>query len=345
MIDGPRWLVCAALLSCCGLPCVRVAAQAQAEGKLPAAADSDAQLQEARSHFKLGVDLYREGNFRAAIIEFRSAYALRSSYKLLYNLAQTSVELLEYANAMDYLTRYLRDGADQLTPAQQREVHRTMNWLQARMASLRVQCNEAGAEIYLDQTLIGTQPLSAELQVSVGRHILSAKKPGLLEVESLVEVAAGEQRDVRLEFAARERDEVAPPRRPVVAQAPAAPPAQAPPGRSHTLLIWSSITTAAFAAGAVTTSVLTLRSEDQYRQTRRFAAVGNQLNALREDTRTKALVTDILWVATLGSATLATIAWFSGEEESESGHAGRASEHAQVSVTASPSQLSLRGSF
>src|SRR5688572_21975310 len=75
----------------------------------------DAATEKARAHFKLGVDLYREGNSRAALIEFKRAYKAAPHYKLLYNLGQASLELQEDSNAIDYFTTYLRQGGDEIT--------------------------------------------------------------------------------------------------------------------------------------------------------------------------------------------------------------------------------------
>ena len=64
----------------------------------------------ARSHFEHGVELYREGDFRAALIEFQRAYEASPNYKVLYNLGQTNLELQDYAGALKALRGYLEGG-------------------------------------------------------------------------------------------------------------------------------------------------------------------------------------------------------------------------------------------
>src|SRR5664279_276256 len=53
--------------------------------------------------FRQGVELYREANFEAALVEFRKAYQLSPSYKVLYNIAQSYFELHDYVNAQTNL--------------------------------------------------------------------------------------------------------------------------------------------------------------------------------------------------------------------------------------------------
>jgi hypothetical protein len=64
-------------------------------GDAPATPPTPGEAEAARAHFRMGVDFYRERNFRAALIEFQRAYRAAPHYKLLYNLGQASVELQE----------------------------------------------------------------------------------------------------------------------------------------------------------------------------------------------------------------------------------------------------------
>src|SRR5438105_150249 len=65
-------------------------AQAPAPAPAPAAA---ANPDEAAMRFKRGLELYEEQDFPNALIEFRRAYELQPSYKILYNLGQVCFQL------------------------------------------------------------------------------------------------------------------------------------------------------------------------------------------------------------------------------------------------------------
>ncbi len=66
----------------------------------------------ARDHFQRGVELFREGDFAAALVEFRRTDELAPTYKLSYNIGQACFELRDYACALSAFRRYLKGGGD-----------------------------------------------------------------------------------------------------------------------------------------------------------------------------------------------------------------------------------------
>src|SRR5256885_2175420 len=83
----------------------------------PAAAD--APVEEARIRFQRGVQLFHEGSFEAALAEFRKAYQVAPSYRLLYNIGQVHYELHDYVGALKSFRQYLTDGSTDI-PADRR---------------------------------------------------------------------------------------------------------------------------------------------------------------------------------------------------------------------------------
>lgn len=319
-------------IACAVAACVMLNthASASAEPRRTAARSARANpepLQQARAHFKLGVAYFKERNYRGAEIEFRTAYELWPNYKLLYNVAQACVELQEYANAIQYFERYLHDSGTELSPARHDEVQAMIRALQARIANLTVTSNEAGAEIYVDDSRVGTAPLSGALRVSAGRHKLSAQKPGLARVEAIVDVSAGEQRAVRLDFA--------PP--PELVAAPT-PRATEDGPRWPSEVLWTGAAAGALLVGAATLSILTLDAEQQYNATRRTLSSEERLSELRSDAQTKARITDVLWGATLVTAAV-SVYLYVREQDTESEPA------VGVSVTPHAAGVTVRSRF
>jgi tetratricopeptide (TPR) repeat protein len=78
----------------------------------PAHADG---TDDARGHFARAVVLYRESDFRGALIEFQRAYDAAPNYKVLYNVGQTAFELEDYPGALKAFRRYLDDGGDEIS--------------------------------------------------------------------------------------------------------------------------------------------------------------------------------------------------------------------------------------
>src|SRR5688572_28689276 len=71
--------------------------------------------EEAGSRFRRGVDLFKEADFRAALIEFKRAHELAPNYKVLYNIGQCHLELQDYAGALRAYQGYLDGGGKDIS--------------------------------------------------------------------------------------------------------------------------------------------------------------------------------------------------------------------------------------
>jgi hypothetical protein len=123
----------------------------------------------AKDAFQRGVQLYEERDFSGAGVEFRRAYDLVPSFRILFNQGRVAVELHDYASALELFTRYLSEGDDQIPPDRQRELGQEIERLKTRVGQLTVAADESGAEVYLDDVLVGRAPV-APFNVNVGRH-------------------------------------------------------------------------------------------------------------------------------------------------------------------------------
>jgi hypothetical protein len=274
-----------------------------------AAQAKDAATERARVHFKNGVDFYRERNFRAALIEFKRAYKAVPHYKLLYNLGQASLELQEDSSAIDYFTSYLEEGEQELDAARKQEVAQTIVRLQARLATATISVDQPGAEIYVDETLLGTSPLSGAMKVSVGRRRFSAVKHGFVTAERIMDVAAGDRVAIALELKPSTQDLRA------LKKALASNDDSAH-GGSLSPAAWTAIGTGAIGVGAATMTVLTVLAQKSYDDERKHLTSAARLSSLRDDAKVKALITDIAWGATIaaGSVTAILLLTESGSE-------------------------------
>ena len=131
---------------------------------------------EARSRFGRGVELFKENDYRAALIEFKRAYELAPNYKVLYNLGQTSLELQDYASALKTFEQYLREGGKDVPSKRKAEVEAELGKLRTRVAKITVEVNVEGAEVSIDDIVVGRTPLTEPLTVSAGRRKISVSK-------------------------------------------------------------------------------------------------------------------------------------------------------------------------
>ena len=76
----------------------------------------------AAARFQQGVELYREGSYEGALAEFRKAYQISPSYRVLYNIAQTQYALHDYVGAYRSLAQYTTEGLGDITPERRAQV-------------------------------------------------------------------------------------------------------------------------------------------------------------------------------------------------------------------------------
>src|SRR5262249_14468048 len=111
-------------------------------------------------------------DFSTAYREFAQAYRLSPSPELLYQLGIVASAEGKTIEAQDLLGRYLVEaGEAPATAAQRAEAERILALRRGPTGQLRVN-GEAGAEVLLDERLVGRLPLRKPLLVSQGGHQL-----------------------------------------------------------------------------------------------------------------------------------------------------------------------------
>lgn len=183
-------LFAALLIAASSLPAI-----AEAQTAAPPAAPQS----EADKRFRRGIELYGEGDFNAALIEFRRAYELDPRYQALYNIGETYFQLQDYANALKTLEQYLKDGGAKVSAERRDEVQKEIEKLRARVATIEVTTRAPGVEITVDDVARGRTPLT--IVVSAGRRKVAANQPGKPPVVQVIDVAGGDTKKVTLEVA------------------------------------------------------------------------------------------------------------------------------------------------
>ncbi len=200
-------------------------------------------LEEAKTRFKRGTELYDEGNFRGALIEFQRTYQLLPNYKILYNIGQVHLQLLEYARAQEAFTKYLKEGGAEVAAARREEVTRELERLKTRVGRIAITTAE-GAEVLVDDESVGTAPLRAPLPANTGRHKVTVVVPGREPQSRVVEVAGLETVAVTLG-----REELAP--RPAPSPVVVVKPTPAPSDKTPMIIGWMSTGLLAIGGGVM----------------------------------------------------------------------------------------------
>ena len=265
-----------------------------AEAATPAADDVTAQ---AREHFGEATKLYKDGDFDAALVQFERAYELKPNYRVLYNIGQTYFQLRQYVEARDAMTRYLKEGGDQVDAERQAAVNKDLADLQRRLAKVTIKVNVGGATVLVDGKNVGTTPLSEPVVVSEGQRSISVEAPNRGVLQRQIRVAGGDQQVLTLTFQEAPRT--------IVIKSGGAADTKPRLGAGF----WATaIGAVALGAGAGVTGYFALKAQDDNRnQRKQFGVTPSQLNDSDKRAKTLALTTDILSGAALVCAGVATI--------------------------------------
>jgi hypothetical protein len=162
--------------------------------------DSENLKKQASARFAMGAELVNEGNYGAALLEFRRAYELVPDWRVLFNIAQVLQVMQDYPAAVEHFERYLKEGGDRVADSRREAVLAEVGRLRPRVAFLDVSVDQPGAEVLIDDRSRGQSPLPERIAVSMGRRKVAVQKQGFQAAERYVELGGGEQASLRFEL-------------------------------------------------------------------------------------------------------------------------------------------------
>jgi tetratricopeptide (TPR) repeat protein len=269
-----------------------------------ARAQSDAGRREASAHFQRGVELYNDGDYRGALVEFKKAYAIWPRANVLYDVGQTEFQLNDYAAALKTMERYLAETGP--NAAHRAEVEATVETLRNRVGRIALLTSVPDCEVSIDEQPVGTTPIAQPILVSVGPRRLTISCPGRGTTTRQLEIAAGEL--VRVD---PKLGPPAPASLSVRAPAPTTPTVDAPrlTTRGSVALGWTF--SAVLAAATIGVGAATLVEQSRLAQMKAtFPTTKEQLDAQSSLTLGLAIASDALAVASLvaiGVSTYVTV--------------------------------------
>jgi hypothetical protein len=157
---------------------------------------------EAQQRFQRARQLYEEGDFALALVEFRRAYELAPNYRVLYNIGQVNIQLFNYAAARVALEKYLQDGGNDVPANRRTQVESDLKMLKERTAYIQIVTKPAGADVTVDDVPVGKAPFEEPLLVNAGQRKIGVSKVGFMPATRFITLGGGDRNDVSVELTA-----------------------------------------------------------------------------------------------------------------------------------------------
>lgn len=302
-------------------------------------APSEATTEAARASFQRGVELFHEGNFEAALAEFRKANEIAPSYRILYNIAQTYFEVHDYVNALKYYKQYLADGGADISAPRKNAVEEIIQKLNVRIAFVEVAVNVDGAQVSVDDVPVGISPLDGPIPLNPGARRVSASKAGLAVATRTITVAGSDRQNVALTLRDATASLEGQAGVPLVSSASQ----RSTPSDSNAALVTALAATGVCAVTAGIFGWLTVRAKNDFNHDLDTLDVPqSQLDSHRSRLRTFALITDIAAAATVVSGGV-SLYFFLGRPNHGKSQLSKPSPFVALSPT--PSGVALHGGW
>ena len=299
----------------------------------------------AKEHFETGLRLYEDGDYSLALIEFERAYSFVPDFRVLYNIGQVSIQLGRYARASQALEQYLKNGGAKIPAARVTSVHNDLKMLEGRTAHLMVNSNVEGAEILLDEALLGKTPVSEPLLVDAGEHRLTLQKPGYVTHAQPLVLAGRDETTLQVDLVEESKAQPLQEHQPLSPlttpqQNPLALTPLAPPPKKNELLYVGWGATGLLAVGWAVTGFIGIKAANDLHNQLNQPSTEAQLQSLKVKARGWLLASDIVGAAAL--VTGGTTLYFTLKRPSREQPMAQATT---LNLGLGPGAVQLNGSF
>lgn len=168
------------LLPCAWVLSTPAQAHAQAKGASPppARVERDAIKAAASDLYERGAKAMDEQRWDDCRASFLAAWNIDRYYQIAGNLAACEAKLGRYADAAEHIAFALREMPDTAPQERRALAQKLMGEVRAKVAEVTIRSNKTGAEISLDDRVVGRSPLATAIFVEPGAHTVEAKLDG-----------------------------------------------------------------------------------------------------------------------------------------------------------------------
>jgi hypothetical protein len=104
------------------------------------------------------------------------------------------------------LEQYLAQGGDKLTEQDRADAKQLVDTVSAFVGTLQIRVDQAGADVTLDDELLGQTPLEEPVRLDHGTHVVRVKKSGFEDFVARPKIAGGETTTVEVVMKAQVRE-------------------------------------------------------------------------------------------------------------------------------------------
>jgi hypothetical protein len=183
----------------CFLACVLVAAlvahgEALAAPPVESKAEAQALTDKAGALFDEGLSLFKRSRWAEARASFLAAWSLEKHWQIAGNLADCELKLERYREAAEHAAYYKRHA-----PAdRQARADALLKSATAKVATVTVTVEPAGAEVVVDGESVGRAPLEGALYLMPGERKIAARVPGRPDAVQVMKLQEGTAQVVSL---------------------------------------------------------------------------------------------------------------------------------------------------
>ncbi len=304
---------------------------------LPARADDTT---EARTLYEDGLRLSKAGESHAALAAFRASYAKAPNGKILYAIGQLCARVGDGGCAVRAYERYLREAEP--TAKRTAELGAEIRALSRTLGRVRITAETEGAEVRVDDEVVGKTPLEGAIAVNAGEHVVVVSD-GSRKADATFKILSGKFASVALDLPPLppKPEEKPPPPPPPTPLVPTSEPAPPPTSRSGGFPVVPWAITGALGVATGVSGVLALLAYSDYRDTRdQFPISREALDDAHGKARDLLLLTGALGAVTVTAAGVATYFTLAGSSEAAEKNPGP-----RVSFAVRPNGLTLMGTL
>lgn len=145
------------------------------------------QEDQAKEYFLKGKALVEEGAYKKAIIELKASYEIKAVPIVAYNIGLCFDKLQQYADAIKFYRQFALQAEE---AALKEKVTQRIKELEKFIGTIVLEVNEEGAEIIVDDKLVGQSPLE-KILMETGEHDLLVRKTGFFDIKKKFAIASG----------------------------------------------------------------------------------------------------------------------------------------------------------